>query len=167
LYQGLDWNSRTLVGPFHIVGDCLSEQDLPGLAWLDTALPIRSGDTVTWCLPSLQPARRPVPDAACAPQGEQESTKWYVVIDGVELLVCKYFALRRRPDFHTPFARLVAEVRYPLGWPIDDPAESRRIAAEMRELQANPPQRSDLLVFREHLFSASYAVAEGGVTAAR
>jgi hypothetical protein len=108
---------------------------------------------VTWSLPSLKPGHKLASGAMGAPQGEQETTKWFYVIDGIELLVCKYFAVRRRPEFHVPFARLVAEVRYPPGWPTEDPAESRRIADEMRDLQRNPPERRDLVVFRPDLFA--------------
>jgi hypothetical protein len=109
-----------------------------------------------WRLPSREPGRFAHPAIAGAPTGDEETTKWLCAVNGVELLVCRYFAVRRRPEFHVPFARLAAEVRYPCEWPVRDPQESRRITEEMRELQANPPRRSDLVVFRPDLFSPRY-----------
>src|SRR5437773_1266093 len=161
----IDWRSSTLLGPFRVVGDCLSEEECPMFAWADTALPIRSGDTGIWHLPTREPGPQPPAGAAFIPQGEQEATKWLVTVDGVDWLACKYFAVQRDPEFHVPFARVVALKPFP-GLPLEDPAESQRLKEEARELRANPPRRPDLIVFPEDLLSPA-AVAEAIIAAVR
>src|SRR5262249_17896810 len=128
LLDGLDWRSPGLFGPLHGRGDCLMDHgECPVLCWFDRNLPARNGDVILWRLPMREPGRCLVlPDGTVVPQDEQASGKWYVVVDGVEWLACRYFAIRRDPKFHEPFARLVAEVCYP-GWPLESPAESQRL----------------------------------------
>src|SRR5947207_12834544 len=148
----IDWRSSTLLGPFRVVGDCLSEEECPMFAWADTALPIRSGDVGIWHLPSREPGPHPPAGTTWVPQVEAEATKWLVTVDGVDWIANKYFAVRRDPTFHVPFALVVAVKRFP-GPPLEDPAESRRLKEEALELRANPPRRPDLIVFPQDLLS--------------
>ena len=161
----IDWRSSTLLGPFRVVGDCLSEEECPMFAWADTALPIRSGDVGIWHLPSREPGPQPPAGTTWVPQGEAEATKWLVTVDGVDWLACKYFAVRRDPEFHIPFARVIALQAFP-GLPLEHPEESRRLRDEGLALRANPPRRPDLIVFPEDLLSPA-AVAEAIIAAVR
>jgi hypothetical protein len=141
LYEGLDWNSPTLIGPYESVGDCLMETECRAVSWYDTALPARDGDTVGWTEPDVG-----------------ETAKWFYVIGGVELIACKYFAQCGTPKFGgAPFFRMVAEIRYPSSWPVVDPTASTHFVGKMQELQRGPRRRPHLVAFSPDLFSPRYA----------
>ena len=148
----INWRSPTLLGPFRVIGDCLSDEETLMLAWADTALPIRSGDVGIWHLPTREPGPEPPAGAAWVPQGEQEATKWLVTVNGLDWLANKFFAVKRDPTYHVPFARVIALKSFP-GLPLEHPEEWRRLKEEALELRANPPQRPDLIVFPHDLLS--------------
>jgi hypothetical protein len=164
LYDGLDWRSPGLVGPLLGVGDCIFDgAEVLSYAWFDRTLPVRSGDLVLWyASDEPMPAEHERP-ADWIPQGECELTKWLEVVNGVEWIFCKYWACKRDPRFHTPFARCVAQMFYPPGSRMRYRDKAHAVTEHARELRANPPRRSDVVVFPEDLFSPTYApVMRGG-----
>lgn len=133
-----------MMGPFRVVGDCVSEEECMAVAFVE-AETIRHGDLGVWFMPSLEPS-------------EQYASKW-LLMDGAGewWLACKYFAVRYRQDFHIPVARVSVIIS---GEPGSlEPELSARLASEVRALRANPPQRSDLVVFAEDILDQSRIVA--------
>lgn len=98
---------------------------------------VRDGDLGIWFMPSREP-------------GEQYASKWLVWSDGW-WLACKYFAVRYKPDFHFPVARVA---RIVAGEPGSlNPSLSARMSAEIQELRASLPVRSDLVVFQRDILA--------------
>lgn len=131
-----------MIGPFPVVGDCVMESERIAMAFIEYE-PICHGDLGIWFMPSLE-------------SGEQYASKWLIDSDGW-WLACKYFAVRYRPGFHVPVARVVMMVSGEPG--SVDPVLSARMAAEIRELRANPVTRADLVVFPEDLLEQGDIVA--------
>jgi hypothetical protein len=146
VFNGFDPDSKTMSGPFQIVGDCIADEHRLGGAYIEDRMSIRTGDLGIWFMPSQ-------------PEGEQYACKWLVQDSaGDGWLACKYFAVRYRPDFHKAAGRVVGIV---LGAPgtFDEPL-SQRLAQGMRDLRASPPRRDDVLVFAEDLIDPAAIVAE-------
>src|SRR6185295_15957682 len=119
---GHECNSAML-GPFPVVGDCVSDEECLSMAFIEEEA-IRPGDLGIWHMPSLEP-------------GEQYASKWLLEDSAGEFwLACKYFAVRYRPGFHVPVARVVLMVS---GDPGSMDAElSARMACQIRELRTRP-----------------------------
>lgn len=142
--DGFDEDSRTLDGPYEVVGDCISEHSTLAMAWIDV-LPVRAGDLGLWFMPSL-------------PVGEQYSCKWLLQDSaGRAWLACKYFAVRYRPDFHRAAGRIVKIVRGDPG--TFNPSLAQRLRGEMLSLREAPPQRDDVVVFESDLLDRMAIVA--------
>lgn len=131
--------SVTMTGPFPVVGDCVGSEERYAAAMLEK-LPVRHGDLGIWFMPSL-------------PAIDQYACKWLLSVDGEFWLACKYFAVRYRPDFHRPVARVVAIVSGDPG--SFDPVLASRMAREIALLRAKPPRRDDLVVFPADLLDQS------------
>lgn len=133
-----------MLGPFPVVGDCVSDEECLSLAFIDYAS-IRPGDLGIWFMPSREP-------------GEQYASKWLIADSAGEFwLACKYFAVRYRPDFHVPVARVLLILK---GEPGSlDPELSARMAQEILALRANIPERADLVVFERNLLDHTAIVA--------
>lgn len=132
LLDGFDPESKTLMGPFPCVGDCISAETRYAAAYMDS-INVGAGDLGIWFMPSCE-------------AGEQFACKWLVQDGrGSGWLACKYFAVRYRPGFHRAAGRVVAIVSGELG--SFDTSLACRLAAEMRDLRACPPVRDDVIVF--------------------
>lgn len=129
-------------GPFPVVGDCVMDAERLALAYIDFA-PICDGDLGIWFMPTRVP-------------GEQYASKW-LVQSGGWWLACKYFAVRYRPEFHVPVARVAVMVTGEEG--SLDPELSARMNAEVCALRSNPPEREDLVVFSSDILDHEKIVA--------
>lgn len=126
-----------MIGPFPVVGDCVSDEERMSMAFIEYTSTLASGDLGIWYMPSLEP-------------GEQYASKWLLIDQsGKSWLACKYFAVRYRPGFHVPIAKVVLIISSGLG--SLDPELSDRMSSEIRDLRANPPKRADLVVFESDL----------------
>jgi hypothetical protein len=144
VFDGFDEQSRTIQGPFAVVGDCISASTSLSAAYIDS-LPLRHGDLGIWFMPSLPP-------------GEQYACKW-LLQDCQETLwlACKYFAVRYRRDFHQAVARVVSIVSGEAG--TFDVVLAERLSREMAGLRASPPARNDVIVFPEDLVKREDIIA--------
>jgi hypothetical protein len=133
-----------MLGPFPVVGDCVSDEERLAMAFIECET-IRPGDLGIWFMPSQEP-------------GEQFASKWLLEdAAGEYWLACKYFAVRYRPEFHKPVGRVLLILS---GDPGSMDAElSLKMAAEISELRAHPPQRADLVVFKGNLLDHDLIVA--------
>lgn len=133
-----------MLGPFPVVGDCVSDEECLAMAFVEQEA-IHPGDLGIWYMPSREP-------------GEQYASKWLMADSSGELwLACKYFAVRYRPDFHVPVARVLLIVSGDPG--SLDPELSARMSNEILDLRAKAPQRADLVVFKENLLDHTLIVA--------
>jgi hypothetical protein len=133
-----------MLGPFPVVGDCVSDEERHALAYIDHE-PLRDGDLAIWYMPSREP-------------GEQYASKWLIADSAGGLwIACKYFAVRYRPEFHVPVARVVLILAGESG--SFDPELSAKMAGEIRSLRANPPERADMVVFHEDILEHGEIVA--------
>lgn len=133
-----------MLGPFPVVGDCVSDEERASFAFIDYA-PLSHGDLGIWHMPSQA-------------HGQQYASKWLLQDSAGEWwLACKYFAVRFRPEFHKPVARVVLIVS---GEPGSlDPALSMQMSDEILELRRSPPKRADLVVFRDDILDQDRIVA--------
>lgn len=145
LLDGFDPVSKTLMGPYPCVGDCVCDEHRYAAAFVDS-LSVRSGDLAIWRMPSLA-------------SDEQYACKWLVADSaGRKWLACKYFAVRYRADFHHAVGRVVAIVEGEPGT-FDEPL-AQRLNNEMMNLRESPPCRDDVIVFAEDLLDLVSIVAE-------
>jgi len=115
------------------------------MAFIEYTSTLASGDLGIWYMPSLAPE-------------EQYASKWLLVDKaGSEWLACKYFAVRYRPGFHVPIARVVLILSGGAG--SLDPALSARMAHEIQQLRSDPPSRADLVVFSDDLLEHEQILA--------
>jgi hypothetical protein len=133
-----------MLGPFPVVGDCVSDEERLSLAFIECKS-VRAGDLVIWFMPSRD-------------DGEQYAAKWLLVDEvGGYWLACKYFAVRYRPEYHVPVARVALIVSGDSGTLNAD--ISSKMAHEIQALRANPPKRADLVVFKEDLLDQEKIVS--------
>lgn len=123
-----------MLGPFPVIGDCVSEKECIAYAYIEYET-IRPGDLGIWHMPS---------------QDEPYASKWLVQDSaGGYWLACKYFAVRFRPDFHVPIARVV-EIFCGENGSLD-PVLSASMTQEIVDLRSSPPRRADVVVFAHDL----------------
>ena len=133
-----------MLGPFPVVGDCVSEEECKAVAFIECE-PIHHGDLGLWYMPSLEP-------------DEQYAAKWLLADSSGEWwLACKFFAVKFRTGFHIPVGRVSYIIS---GDPGSLNAElSVSMAGEIHDLRANPPPRADLVVFAQNLLDQDRIVA--------